>query len=1192
MKNHISIKFIAIILCAASLVGMVGSIAGITVLTAGDLYNKTAEQVREEVVSTHAEIYSHQLAQLYASTELGAASDSLASQLFGSTYYLEDTYPDFGYTILDAEGNVLSSYREDLKATASTYTLTPTGQYAHVVSLEPIEEPVEESRPMASDDFGAAVPAESVDIYRVDFFGLDSQILYTAHYDETTGTVHTDNNMASGTTSYQAIHSGPIGWLGYDGDGSLVYHSWLNDVDQDYPARQVLFCYFYGPNGEIYRFSTPSGQEDLGILEVWGSQIQFRTRDYLTSGSTIPAHGMEIERVEFLDKNGNLLYLGDARTGQADSESTYFYPEGGSCTNTHGVTHMGLLTNTNGFLVYTSIVSDFGIDFPDCEVYGYRFVNSQEDFVLSVQENESLGHLTKTEEYLVFTGRQTSARAAASPLTADLYGQAVPAEGVQISEAAFYGRNSDVTLYEAWRSPETGHAVSANLMGSFRDEHILNDDQGTVGFLGYDADGQLYYESCLEDADQDYASRQVTAFVLTDTSGTRYEFRITGQQESLGLMAVENGRFCFRYAVDAVPPVTEAQDTVPAATLTETFPEVTAETAEPTAAVTEESIPETIPSSASAVPETLPPETEPAVLINGKPLEEYQINTSEFYNTDTGAHMQARYVYVPMPELTVELYLNQTTMRDSVLYEVLSLVRQYRGYLFPVLGISLLCFAVFAVYLCTAAGRKPKTVEVRAGGLNRLPLDLYLGVGCFTVACIIAVFASGSRELFQRDLLTACCLAVSAAFACCLIFVAFFFAFVAQIKTPDGFWWRNTLIGHTFRLTFRFALWLETAITAKGFPFLGRTIKATWTLTWKLLVWAYQAAEKALLWCFALLGRAFRWISHRLHRFLSLLPLTWQWLLFGMVLLFLAILVWANRNDGWCMVWLLASLGLILYVSRSFGLLHESAKRMSKGDLDTKVDDKHMIGCFKDFSADLNDLAGVAVVAAQKQLKSERMKTELITNVSHDIKTPLTSIINYVDLLQKPHTPEEAAQYLEVLDRQSQRLKKLIDDLMDMSKANTGNMQVDITRLDAVEAINQALGEFAGKLEGARLTPVFRHDDAQVPMMADGRLVWRVLSNLLGNAVKYAMPGTRLYLDLMTLEGKVVISLKNISREELNIDADELMERFVRGDDSRNTEGSGLGLNIAKSLMELQKGQLQLLVDGDLFKVTLIFPGV
>jgi signal transduction histidine kinase len=232
----------------------------------------------------------------------------------------------------------------------------------------------------------------------------------------------------------------------------------------------------------------------------------------------------------------------------------------------------------------------------------------------------------------------------------------------------------------------------------------------------------------------------------------------------------------------------------------------------------------------------------------------------------------------------------------------------------------------------------------------------------------------------------------------------------------------------------------------------------------------------------------------------------------------------------------------------------------------------------------------VAAIAAEKQLKSERMKTELITNVSHDIKTPLTSIINYVDLLQQPHTEEEGEQYLEVLSRQSLRLKKLVEDLMDMSKASSGAMTVNITSVDAVEAVNQALGEFSDKLNAANLTPVFRSPDSQLHMLADGRLTWRVLSNLLSNVVKYALPGTRVYVDLLRLDKSVVLSVKNISREALNISAEELTERFVRGDASRNTDGSGLGLNIAQSLMYLQKGNLELTVDGDLFKVTLTFP--
>jgi signal transduction histidine kinase len=281
---------------------------------------------------------------------------------------------------------------------------------------------------------------------------------------------------------------------------------------------------------------------------------------------------------------------------------------------------------------------------------------------------------------------------------------------------------------------------------------------------------------------------------------------------------------------------------------------------------------------------------------------------------------------------------------------------------------------------------------------------------------------------------------------------------------------------------------------------------------------------------------------------------------------------------------------VICYGGWCFGTLIQGARYMAQGNLYHQIPTRYMYGAFRDFAIQLNSLAGAAQIAAERQLRSERMKTELITNVSHDIKTPLTSIINYVDLLKLPHSEEDSELYLEVLDRQSQRLKKLVDDLMEMSKASTGNMSVEVCPMDAVETITQVLGEFSDKLARACLTPVFRAPEEPVTMLADGRLVWRVMSNLLGNAVKYAMPNTRLYIDLASVDGRVIISLKNISREELNVRADELLERFVRGDLSRNTEGSGLGLNIAQSLMELQKGQLQLLVDGDLFKVTLIFP--
>ena len=600
----------------------------------------------------------------------------------------------------------------------------------------------------------------------------------------------------------------------------------------------------------------------------------------------------------------------------------------------------------------------------------------------------------------------------------------------------------------------------------------------------------------------------------------------------------------------AVPGETEANETVeePAASEETAAPETTAHTVPPSTAPVE-----TVPDIAV---------TEP-VMVGDKPLSSYQINGIAYYDSTTGEEVEAKYVYVTMPEMTVTLYIGDND-RDAAGWNLVKAVRDSRQILLPLVGICLLLMAVTAVYLCTAAGRKPGIPEVQAGGLNRIPLDVYLvGGGCLIAGCI-AGGAALTQYLLSSDVLTACCVGIALCYLGCLVFVGFCYAFVAQLKTPGGFWWRNTLCGWCLRLCVRFAVWLEGILSTRAFPWLVRMAKKLWG----------RLCDMA------------RWLEKRVNRFISYLPLVWQWLLAGAVCV---LLVYASDGELWTLILWVA---LICYGAYCFGKLMDSASRMSKGDLNIKVDEKHMVGAFAQFAESLNNLANVTIDAARRQLKSERMKTELITNVSHDIKTPLTSIINYVDLLQKAQTEEERKEYLAVLDRQSQRLKKLIDDLMDMSKASTGNMTVDITRVDAVEAVNQALGEFADKLDRAMLSPVFRHDDASVPMMADGRLVWRVLSNLLGNAVKYAMPGTRLYIDLSQMGGKVLLSVKNISREELNIGADELMERFVRGDGSRNTEGSGLGLNIAKSLMELQKGELQLLVDGDLFKVTLIFPGI
>ena len=291
----------------------------------------------------------------------------------------------------------------------------------------------------------------------------------------------------------------------------------------------------------------------------------------------------------------------------------------------------------------------------------------------------------------------------------------------------------------------------------------------------------------------------------------------------------------------------------------------------------------------------------------------------------------------------------------------------------------------------------------------------------------------------------------------------------------------------------------------------------------------------------------------------------------------------------WAMEKLLLG-GVIAYVCMSFLRLKSGAERISAGDYNTKVPTDHLVLEFKSTADTLNHIQDGINTAVESRMRSERLKTELITNVSHDLKTPLTSIVSYVDLLkQEPAGSPAAEEYLQVLDRQSARLKKLIEDLVEASKASTGNITVHAAPLDFSMMLGQALGEYNERLEKAGLTPVAKLPEAPVMISADGRLLWRILDNLLGNAVKYAMPGTRLYVTL-TADTHAIVTFRNISREPLDVTPEELMERFVRGDSSRHTEGSGLGLSIAQSLAESMGGEFLLSVDGDLFKAAVVFP--
>ncbi len=318
------------------------------------------------------------------------------------------------------------------------------------------------------------------------------------------------------------------------------------------------------------------------------------------------------------------------------------------------------------------------------------------------------------------------------------------------------------------------------------------------------------------------------------------------------------------------------------------------------------------------------------------------------------------------------------------------------------------------------------------------------------------------------------------------------------------------------------------------------------------------------------------------------------WIVFAMVAyaLFQIILIagMSRGNSLFTFFWFLQTVSMIILVCIvliQYERIQKATDRMAQGELGQLVDEKQ-VSFFPHIARNINNTGNVMKLAVKHAMQSEHMKTELITNVSHDIKTPLTSIINYVDLLKTTDIQDpKALEYVGILDRKSRRLAQLMIDLVEASKVTTGNVSVNIEILNLGELIKQAGGEFESRLEERNIQMVCSLPETHVFVYADGRHLWRVLDNLFSNAAKYALDATRVYVDVVEIGNNVLLTVKNISRDALNIRPEELMERFVRGDEARNTEGSGLGLSIARSLMELQHGKMSILIDGDLFKVVL-----
>ena len=493
--------------------------------------------------------------------------------------------------------------------------------------------------------------------------------------------------------------------------------------------------------------------------------------------------------------------------------------------------------------------------------------------------------------------------------------------------------------------------------------------------------------------------------------------------------------------------------------------------------------------------------------------------------------------------ITVTVYIpEETVMNDdyALIVKFTDFLYSVRYTVFFTGGICLLLWIILLCFLYSAAGHR-KEGTVRLNYLDRVPFDIVTAaVIAATALSFVLVVEAGYGSFVS--MMTAAVLVLSADY---FIALGFTMTFATRLKT-------RTLIKNT--VIYRVLKFLLKKLKSL-FGFIGYNLKNI-----PLVIRTAAICGAAIL---------FQLIVYGLFAYYTGTMIVF-WLFFAL-----------------CIT------AVIIYVAITLQKIKEGGERIAGGDLDYKIDTKYMYGDFRDFCGTLNNINKGISAAVSEKMKSERFKTELITNVSHDIKTPLTSIINYVDLIKKEEPEnEKIREYISVLDRQSGRLKKLIEDLVEASKASSGSVAVNLAECDPSVLLSQTVGEFDERLKAAGLTAVINTPEKPVRIMADGRHLWRVFDNLMNNICKYSQKGTRVYLDVSESGGRVNVTFKNISAYELNISGEELTERFVRGDRSRSTEGSGLGLSIARSLTEIQGGTLKIDIDGDLFKVTVSFSAV
>lgn len=472
----------------------------------------------------------------------------------------------------------------------------------------------------------------------------------------------------------------------------------------------------------------------------------------------------------------------------------------------------------------------------------------------------------------------------------------------------------------------------------------------------------------------------------------------------------------------------------------------------------------------------------------------------------------------------------------------------YSKLMFPMLAGAVfgsVLWLIGMVWLTVTAGRKPKDEEIHLNGFDRWYTEIAAGtvIGIWLAGTIISGTLIANSSLgYSHVVVTVIVICLICGTYTMAWFLIGYLSLVRRIKA--GTLWKNSLIR-------------------------------------KVLKWIGKCSGKLVDF-----ARAF---SRNTAEKIKVL-------LVGGAFLFLQFLIIGCGFTGagvFLIILLIVDAAAVIFIIRKadgLDLIMDGLKKISDGELQYKIKTDTLTGKQKVMAEYINNIGGGLDAAVENSLKKERMQTELITNVSHDLKTPLTSIINYVDLMKRENpTDPKIQEYLRILDEKSQRLKVLTEDVVEASKASTGNIKLEMNDIDFVEMVQQVIGEFEEKFQEKNLTMMVHFTDEPSIIYADGQRMWRVLENVFGNVVKYAMEGTRVYAEISNRNKKVTFSLKNISAQPLNISADELTERFIRGDVARNTEGSGLGLSIAKSLTELQGGEFKLYLDGDLFKVMITF---